>query len=456
MATINIDELSKVINSKSLSFEKIKEDVQGYISSLPDGKVWKDSFYSTSDGSIILTLLSGLAAFKVFHELSRVRESSLDHATVDTNVFNLAANKGYLIAPSYAPEVDLYLKLDASAVAEVVINKGDILGSLGNYYFYAADSYQITSYITAIPVRCIYGYKNEYSQAILDSKPNEVFSFITRDKYIASQLESLKIDSVQKELSADSSIYGDLDQFLLRRILYFTTKIYLGNGTIGFYNATSANISYTCISYDTDILEQIEDAPTMYSANLVCEKKTIILNPSFEPDIEQVRNLARYYPIDGRIVQDKDYKVAILKEFGSYLYDVLSYNSDTDQEITLLVKNTYTSQTLTKIQEMLDKRRALGINVNFYTKTIDLGKTFTFECRVDPKQYYVELYSQIIQFFKEKSLKFLEKNQTLTAMNLCLELSAKFGITFTPTGAETISVLKNDFFKAINVNILLS
>jgi len=41
-------------------------------------------------------------------------------------------------------------------------------------------------------------------------------------------------------------------------------------------------------------------------------------------------------------------------------------------------------------------------------------------------------------------------------MNLCLELSAKFGITFTPTGAETISVLKNDFFKAINVNILLS
>ncbi len=452
---IDLNELSKVIGTNSLSFETIKNDLLNYVSNLPDGESWKDLFYTTSDGNVILTILSGVSSFKAFHELSRVRESSLDYAELETNVNNLAANRGYLVPPAFAPEFNFYLKLNSSATEEFVIKEGDILGALGNYFFYSLSNYQISSYINSIPVKCVYGYQNIFNQNILTNKKNNVFNFSVRDKYIGSQLESFSIDGLKLELTSDSSIYEDLTKFLLRRVLPFSSKIYLGNGVIGFYDVDSKKLSYSCISYDTDIMDKIDGTPTLYADTLVLDKKELIINPAFEPDKEQIRNVARFYPIDGRIVMDIDYKVAILKYFQSYVYDCLSYNSDTDQEVFILIKNNYTPGIRTRILQMFDKRIALGIKVNLYEKQIIDGKTFSFSASIAIKNSYSTLYQDIITFLNTRTFKFLVVDQTITANDLCLELSAEFGIKFTPLSNETLNVLKDDFFSSININLTL-
>lgn len=450
----NILDISKIINSKSLSFETIQDDILNkYIANLPDGQVWKDSFYKTSDGAIILALLSGLGAFKAFHELSRIRESSLDNATVDTNVFNLAANKGYLIPPSYAPEFDLSLKLSTSTTSEIVLKPGDLIASLGNYYFYALESKTINSSLNSTTIRAVYGYKNTYTKDILNSKKNETYTFTTRDKYIGSQLEYLLIDSSNIELSSDSSIYSSYDQFILRRILYYTSKLYLGNGKIGYYNQTSKNLVYNCISYNTDILDSIDDTPSLAIGNLILNSKTLVLNPSFDPDIEQVRNVSRYYPIDGRVVRDKDYKETILKYFNSYLYDVLSYNSDPNQEVVLLIKSNFTNLIETKIQSLITNRIALGIDVNITKKITSDGKDFSFTCKINSSDYSTDLYSKVVTFLEDKKYKFLSSDITLTSNDLCIELSAKFGIEFFPNDTNSIILLKDDFLKSLTLNI---
>jgi hypothetical protein len=301
----------------------------------------------------------------------------------------------------------------------------------------------------------VYGYLNVFNQDILDNKKNNVFSFSTRDKYIGYQLESFNIDNLNLELTADSSIYSDITKFLLRRVLYYTSKIYLGNGTIGYYDANSKTLQYSCISYDVDILDRIDQIPTLYSNSLILDRKEIILNPSFEPDVEQVRNISRFYPVDGRIVQDSDYKTAALKYFGEYLYDVLSYNSDTDQEVTLLIRNSFTPQTQSLIAALFASRMALGIRVNIYTKQSTDGKVFTFNCNVAAKDAYTNLYTDVIGFVNNLTFQFLKTDQIITAANRCLQLSANFGIVFTPTGTEAITVLKDDFFSAIDINITL-
>lgn len=452
---IDLNELSKVIKTNSLSFETIKNDLLKYIQSLPEGQVWKDNFYSSSDGNVVLTLLAGLASFKAFHDLSRVRESSLDYAELETNVNNLAANRGYLVPPAFAPEFNFYLKLSSTATSEVVIKQGDLLGSLGNYFFYSLGNYQISSYITSIPIKCVYGYMNVFNQPILTNKKNNVFNFRVRDKYIGSQLEFFSVDLNNLELSSDSSIYLDLTKFLLRRCLPYISKIYIGNGIIGFFDINAKELSYSCISYDVDINDKIDATPTLFFDSLILDKKELTLNPAFEPDIEQIRNTAKFYPVDGRIVMDVDYKVAALKYFSSYLYDVLSFNSDTDQEVTLLVKNNYTPEIKAKILDLYATRMALGIKINLYEKQIVDGKTFTTSASIPIKSSYNTLYDSIVSYLQGKCFLFLEKDQTITTLDICLELSAAFGIKFTPTANDSITVLKDDFFSSININITL-
>lgn len=452
---ISIGDISKLIKTKSLSFESIRKDLLSYIESLPNGQIWKDSFYSTSDGSHILTIAAGISAFKAFHELSRVKESSLDHAEIDTNVLNLAANKGYLIAPSFAIEMNLNCKLNSTATEAIVISEGDIVASLGNYYFYALDSYQVSSYVTPKSIKCVYGYKNEFTQSILGIAKNETFTFTTRDKYLATQLESLTIDDEAIELSSDSSIYEDLTKFMLRRILFHTSKIYLGNGQIGFYNAQSNSLKYSVISFDTDILEKLDDTPSLISPNLILDSKELLLNASFEPDIESIRTAAKYYPIDGRIVRDGDYSSTVLKYFKSYIYDVFSKNQDVTQNLWLLVKPSYTSATKTLIQSFIQKRMGLGIPLEIIEKTVDLGKAFVLDASISSKNNYQSLSTEISIYLNSKLNKFLTEDYTMTSVGLCLELSANFAVKFTPITANTLILLKDDFLKSITMNLTI-
>lgn len=456
MATklVTLEELSKIINGRSLSFESIKDDILNkFIAEVADGQVWKDSFYKTSDGRIIVNLIAGLAAFKAYHEISKVRESSLDHANVDTNVFNKAADKGYLIPPVLGPQFTFKVKLDATSTDPIIIKKEEIVAILGNYYFYSLDNYTISSQIETTPIKLVYGYLNEFTQ-LLDTKgKNDVFEFKVRDKYVASQLEGFYADTIPIELTSDSSIYSDISKVLLRRILYYTSKVYLGNGTLGYYDANANEIKYKIVSYGEDINDKIDNTPILAIDRLIVDERTLTIAPGFEPKKEQVRNIARYYPIDGRIVRDEDYKAVLLKYFGAYVYDILSFNSNTDQELYLLTKPNFTTEIQNEMDALIESRMALGIRKNFYIRTINEGASYTFKMKVKVDDYIDGISNKVSDFLEKKKYVFFDADTQINVTNICVELSSEFGVEFYPVSGDTLQILKGSFIRAFNFTI---
>ena len=67
------------IENKSLSFDKVLDDLKTYVQSLPDYARWKD-FYASSAGATFLELLAGTGAYLSFHSLASRRESYLETA----------------------------------------------------------------------------------------------------------------------------------------------------------------------------------------------------------------------------------------------------------------------------------------------------------------------------------------------------------------------------------------
>lgn len=100
------------IDYKSVSFEKILQDLQRYVQSLPDYARWKD-FYRSSAGTTFLELLAGAGAYLSFHSINARRESYLDTATLKSSVYNIATTLGYEPNRKTAPVFRIHLLKDS-------------------------------------------------------------------------------------------------------------------------------------------------------------------------------------------------------------------------------------------------------------------------------------------------------------------------------------------------------
>ena len=422
-------------------FDNLKADV------LSRDVSWRD-WLESSTGQIIIRLLSGLGAYCRYSlEMSRL-ENSLEFARHMRSIVEHAFNRGLLLNPVNAAELRFKFMNEGSPV---VIKRGDIIGALNKYDIISLDTKSIGADETEI--RCIVGKLEVIDKYITNLKPFTEFVFFTQHKLVASQYEIFSTNGLEIEMRSDvnylSSIYND---FVLRRTVPNEINIYLGNGLLGWYDKDATNFKYTCVSYDEDVNTHLKDQPTIYHNFKEISVERIPAETGLSE--AEIKKIATYYPMDGRLVTDRDYEASIYKYFGGKLLDVHTYNSDPDEEIYLLVDDNYVDEDLNSIKSMVNNKRGLGIKVNYHVYSKDDGLEFSPKFKIKAVDYNTEIDNKILTYLNSLLFQFKKDNAvTITNTGLSVELTNFTCINIYPDGSQSINLDRYNFFKNINFSI---
>lgn len=433
-----------IIDPRDLSFESILEKLQSHAKSKPEGAVWKD-WYASSDGQVIMEWVAGLATFRAYHEIARVRESQLDHAQLPSSVFNLAFGRGLLVPPASGGEI----LLDLTVPSVKSIEYGDLVATLDSYEVYSLESKTLHNQDT---LHCLVGRINEFTEQVSGLKPFTAFRFQTPDQYLCTQLEEFTADEEVLPLLSDPDyLEGVGGRFLLRRVMPNESRIYLGNGQLGWYNSAIRQIKYRVFSYGADLVDRIYDKPQLVISGLL-NSSQVLVQPALDPDKEEVRQIARFYPIDGRIVTDTDYAMVIRKNYGGLVTDVYSYNTDPDQHVTILKSDNFGTgeqeqEYLRRIKQLVDSKRTLGIPVIYRLLDRSEGVSYVVNLKVDKAHYTNKLVTDVNSYLSKKLWKFQKVRTAYSFESLANELSAKFKVKFLRVGEDLLTLEAEDFFK---------
>lgn len=443
------------INLDSLSFETILGDLKAWLDSKPDGAAWKD-FYDSSDGTIIAEWMAGLATFRAYQELVRVRESQIDNAQLTSSVYELAFNRGLMIPPGTAPEMLLTIE----ETTTVSVDYGDYVGTCGSYELYSLEAKTLNPGSNTL--RVVAGHLNEFTQQISSLPKFKTFQFTTKDVFLAVQLERFTANTLEISLQSDPNYLAEIkNNFLLRRTLPGLIKIYVGNGVLGWYQSNTSAIQYRVLSYAEDVMTTLSSlAPTLLIQGLLTER-VVDVAPTYASTKEDIRSVARFYPLDGRIVTDVDYEVMINKYYGGLVYDVYSYNNDPRQQIYLLKRPAFdsgaggSSANLAEIRARIDSKRTLGMPVDYHLVEETQGLVFTPTMRVPLSAYTNELASQVSKYLAVKCFKFLRESRAYTAVDLATELSAKFSVQFLPVDpTASVIITPQAFYRVLTTPLI--
>lgn len=457
-----------MIDPASVSFEEILDDLVKFAQNKPENLRWQD-WLKSSNGVIVAEWIAGLGAFRAYHEIMRVRESQLDNAQLPSSVFNLAFNRGLLVPPSLAAEMTLTISVTNLKSVDI----GDFVAQLGTYELYSLEAKTLNG--TGNTLRCVVGHLETWEDDISGLKAFQTFTYTVTDQFFAQQLETFAIDGEPVTLLTDPDYLNDIhNDFMLRRVMPNQAKIYSGNNIIGTYKASARKLTYSVLTYDRDVNTALVQTPRLLIDGRI-DDYAIIIQPSFDPDKEEVREIARFYPIDGRVVQDNDYAVMLRKNFGGILVDVYSYNTDPDQQVYILKDVNFgpdgsdqEAEYMARIEKLINVKRAMGMHVLYHLKNKSEGKSFVGAVEV-PKDIYtndlvaaVNTYLQTYLYrFQRKATSFGTFNKTpqlppvLTTNKVAIDLSAKFGVRFYPVQGQevTLPLDPTDFLNEFYINV---
>lgn len=443
-----------ILDPADITFEQHVQKMLAYAGSKDPDEVWSD-FFKHTDGRIVLEWISGISALLQYNDLMRIREGALDTAMTANGVIENAFNKGYLLGPTVGGKIRLTLTKQGDPIN---VTLGQIIGNLSTYQLISAETKVLTGTTT---LDLFVGYADTITQTISGVVPFQTLVFKPTGKYVAEDMESFLVATTQVDLETElSPDRGAEDDFLLRRYVNGLIKIYTGNGVLGYNDPSATTVTYNCISYDDDLSTKILEDPTLF-LDLIIEQKQLVTLPAGAPSREEVRQSAVYYAPDGKLVQDPNYTSHILKHFGGILYDVVSYNTDPDQEVVLLKHPSFgasggitEANNLATIRNSVDTRRGMGIKINYYLKEPDSGITWRPIMYIDGRYLSVDLTNRIDAFLLGRTMKMFVAAQTIRAIDLATELSAKFSVQITPDDPdETIAVPFLGFFTFFGINL---
>lgn len=459
--------MQDIIERELLSFEEIFNDLKEYAESKPTTQTWQD-YLASGAGTTLLELIAGLGAYHAFIQLEKRRESNIDTAMLESSILELAFNRGLMVAPS--DTMEMTISITANEDTSIEVNQKVAEGEKFSCYSLEAKSINAGDTKT---LKCACGNQKIFTEHVQGMEPFTTFNFLTTDKYIASdasngtKTEILTIDSNVINLLSDLNYlqsYGN--DFVLRRVIPNEVKIYIGNGTLGWYSEQVNFLSYTCLTYDdnsfenTDITPALEKPgststnPQYYSIDII--SYVIDLLPVYGMDKEEVRKTAIYYPIDGRIVTNSDYENVIIKYYGGVLLDVLSYNLDHDQEVVLLKDDNFLASSLLGITNLVDLKRGAGINVIYIEKSKTDGVVIDCSFKLTQDDYYEGILTSVTEFLGTKLFEFMRgyEDTVITTTTLAIELSSYFGKEFYPNDSNTTTLTKSDFIQQFNIEVL--
>jgi hypothetical protein len=298
----------------------------------------------------------------------------------------------------------------------------------------------------------VVGNINTITKSVAGVAPFQEFDFTLEDAYAASQLELLTIDGLVVPLVAELNYLTDYgSDFVLRRISGDKIKIYSGNGTIGYTNASASTMVYRCISYG--VVAPDGNAALLVDAALT--SYTITTSPAYYMPTEDIRGMALYYPLDGRIVQDRDYEAVILKYYGGgVVLDIYSYNTNPDQVINILVDTSLPAGTLAEIQALVDLKRGQGILVTYNTDLLAAGQDLPLSFNI-ASQHYSTANLAIITAYIESlyKYKYMKANVDVSPVQLAIDIQAMYGIVIYPTSYASVSYTAGEYIKTVSLTI---
>ena len=452
---------SLIINPGSVSFSEIRQRMIEYGFDGP----WRD-WLESSDTMVIVEWLAGMGAFLQYSNFARRRETSLEHAQLESSIYELAVQRGYLVPPVTAAEMSMTILSND----ELNIGIGDLVGLLGNYNLYSLKSYEISANVET-EITCVIGDLETFFRQVNVGRDFVTYSFETEHRYIGIQLEEFRAGTLVGSLT-DDDVYvegvlvdlesiprSDFDQdtgryssnYLLRRTMSGVVRIYSGNGALGWKSENASAISYRVLTYGANVASSLNDTPSLSLAgDVIINNFEISKLPNFDPDKENVRATARYYPKDGNIIHDRHYESSIRgsSPVVGRVDDVYAVNIDPIEDVYILTRETLTTQDKVDLENFVDQRRGLGIPVQYTYLSRSDGVIFNARYRILRNQLNDDLRNRVQFYLDNKRFKFCRENKTLSSIELGLELSANFGIQFIPVDESyAVSLGPRDFFR---------
>lgn len=442
--------MTSIINATSASHTAIKNDLEQFVKGLPEGIQWQD-WLESSDGSIIRDWIAGLATFVSYQSLANRYESSLQFAQLSSSISEHALNRGFCTAPTESAELSFTIAVDESHYLEA----GALIGYIADYGMYTLDDYTL-EVGTPETIEVVLGKLTEFEKDITGISEFTTIEVDITGEYAATQLETIDYDGTPINLLSELNyIEGALDKstFMLRRATTNIIYLFVGNGSLGWYDSEAKTLSYKILSYDSDINDALTASPSPVTGYTLTDK-TILKKASFTLSKEELRVTALYFPLDGRINTDSDYEAIIFKYFGGVLHDIFSENTDPEQYVYLLKKADYfVEEHLTQIQNLVDSKRALGMKVNYVEVEPDTGETYHATFYVEKGREYAGLYDELLNYLHNKLFIFMHDETTITTAEWAVELTDLVGFKVFPDDTNSITLDKISFFKDITIEI---
>lgn len=373
--------MTVMIDTSTVSFDDIKQQLIDYVQSKPNYASWKD-FYDSSAGTTIIELLAGFGTYTQFTVVSSRRETYLAHAEHRSSVAAVSGGLGY----SMSRGANVHLLLDITPDTTRTVVKMDILGSYGDYDVVALDSYNFTSGEALIDVAVAIGrFKTE--AITLESDDLTILRFISPS--VSNDIRLLLNSTV---LPLSSNLFDLVSDFYvaITNALGAVDVMYLNKGGYTFTVAGDFVTPIVSNPYTTsDILtlqyvELVEftwdESSLVFDFGVVDNLSTALDSPYQVPELlNTARILAPLkHETNGVVKGRTDYKKLLQIEATKLDGDIVDTNAiDTSPAVVNLsyVKSDLTvlsAADKTTLLDTLDTYRPFGVEQNTITDPVQI------------------------------------------------------------------------------------
>lgn len=440
--------MSLIIDPTLRDVSDIRRAIISYVAAQPDEVRWND-FYAAGAGQIIIDLIAGFGGFDAYNADMVLRELGQSTAVLGSSIRQHAFNKGIIEGPS--DTLELELQYQVAPGQHVVIAEGSMMGRMGDYEIYSLENIDT---LTDFTVRAAVGFLEEITQTF-GSQALSTISLDLEREFVANRFERLVIDGVEIALRNDPADLTQLgSNFVLRQLTPYLAQLYIGNGSLGWYDPNAVSLTYHYLNYGREIETIMALAPATLLTGASLVRYTVVKRPTFGLDKQQLKALISFYPLDGRIAQDRDYEGVILSRFGGVVSDVYSWNADPDQQVKLLAKSGFDSAIhLPEIIELVDSKRMLNINVDYSVVAAVDGASLTVQLVVPESDYqsYMAQASAVSAYLASKTLKFVRSADVLAGRNVirahdvAVDLTDRFNLRFYPKADSSVTLAVGGF-----------
>jgi hypothetical protein len=440
---------TSIIKSEALSFEELKEQGLAYVQSLPADVTWKDAYLS-SEGSILLDLMSGYSAWNAFKFMNNRKEKYLSEASLRTSIIELAQSKGIFLPPA-SP---LVISCTVTPNVSVILEKGEMFGYLGSYNLYPIERCELVK-DTARTIQLAVGFMEETTITPNTTTDFYETSISSSHQYATSIVESLIVNSVTvlDPIYTVNSLQSkaDMSTNVLRYVDDYSVNITFGNGTLGYQAQINQNIVYKTLFYD-DSVDTI-DMTSFSSPYGDMSGITTVTKADKYLSTENLRLTAKYTSINGVLVSTSHYESAVRQAFGNYYYDVVvedTYPSDT---IHLLPSYLYTDAIHAKLQAYINMRKGTAVKIDYdiipSSRAVDISIGLDYITTVTKSEVESVVYDFLNQYMNQivdEDNYVMNLSELITELNKYSPSSMKFYLTPT-SNSISISIPKWNYIR---------